>query len=122
MSLCVICGKKLKDDQKKYCSRVCYRLGKIKQKKVKYKVCQYCGKELNHLVERMNNGCKGVFVNPNKKNCDKRCEAQHRKIWMKGKKTNFDIGKERKEANPVKELVFKHLASFDANPYETILD
>lgn len=122
MSLCIMCGKKLCADQKKYCSRVCYRLGKIKQKRVKHKFCQFCGKELNHIVERVNNGHKGVYVNPNKKYCDKRCEALHRKEWMKGKKSNFAIGKEKKEANPVKEQVFNHLAEFSANPYEAILD
>lgn len=122
MGLCVMCGKKLRDDQKKYCSRVCFRLGKIKQKRVKFKTCQFCGKELNHIVERINNGHKGVYVNPNKKYCDKGCEAKHRKEWMKGKKTNFAVGLERKALNPVKEKVFANLANFSANPFEVIMD
>ena len=77
---------------------------------------------MNHIVERINNGCKGVNVNPNKKYCDKKCEAQHRREWMKGKKTNFAVGLERKALNPVQEKVFTNLANFSTNPFEVILD
>lgn len=91
---CLNCGKVI--NNKKFCSHLCsaeyYHKKLIIRKPPKYLICQNpnCKKELTHYIQVMNNdGTIKRWYKQNQKYCNKLCEAEHRKMWMKGNKGNL---------------------------------